>query len=389
MTIQTLKDNISAMLHGGYLDKVRSFDLLAERAMNTMLSKIDPVDTIRTVALSTNVWDDIYKYTLPSDFKKPIDLFPQADRGSMDNATRIVASRFDLQKAIANKEISIEGEGGDKIIKINWRTRSPKTLHGMDSLTANGTWAVVGTASGLELDTITKFSGAGSIRFDSAASGDGIQITDMSDIDLDDEDEVGDVFVRFYIKNSTDLGNLTSISAIWGNDLTANLWTGVAQTTQADGTALKVGWNTVKIPWSTATETGTVDPEEIDALKITFATTDAISDIRIDKITCAIGKAFDIKYYSKYIMQNSSGTWIERTTADDDVLVLDKDAEQIYILECFIAAAHQIEGADSTFDINFAKQELETLYRKYRAENPSLSKKVIGRWTGSVSRGRW
>jgi len=389
MTITQIKENLSAMLHGGTLNKVRNIESLFERAANTLLSKIDPVDTQRIAPLASTIHDDIYNYALPSDYKNIIDLYPQSNRNTLDSASRRLAERFDLRKELNSKRISIEGNDGTKFIRINWRSRQGKTLHSMNDYDDNGTWVVVGTATNVEQDTITKFSGGGSVRFDVAASGDGIQNTTMTAVDLTDEDEVADVFCEFYIKNSTDLGNLNSITLIWGNDLTTNYWTGVAQTTQADGTAFKVGWNQVKKPWSTATETGTVAPSTTDSAKVTFDVDAAITDIRVDNIVFSIGRNFDVKYYSKYLFKNSSGTWITKPTSDDDEVVLDNDAIQIYLLECLIAAAHQMEGSDSGFDINFAKQELNGnpnspdpnermgLYAKYRREYPSEAKKPI------------
>lgn len=389
LTIQQCKDNLTAMLHGGSLDKVRSFDLMFERAANTMLLKIDPIDTERIVPLSSTIYDDIYNYALPSDYKKIIDLYPQANRQTGDTATRIFAGQFDVQKQIADKKITIESNNGTKVLRVDWSTRAPKVLNSMNSLTANGTWSAVGTATGVALDTIIYSAGNGSIKFDSAVSGDGIQNTDMSAVDMTDEDEVAGCFVDFYIKDATDLAKVTSGSVIWGNDLTTNYWTGVAQTQQSDGTAFGIGWNTIKIPWSTATETGTVAPATIDSAKVTFVTTGAISDIRVDNIRFAIGKSFDIKYYSKYVLKNSAGTWIARTTTNDDTVVLDNLAIQIYLLECLIASAHQVEGADSGFDINWAKAELDTLYRRYKVEYPSMAKKAISYYGSPPDRGRF
>jgi len=385
MTVSEAKDNLSAMLHGGTLNKVRNIESLFQRAANTMLTKIDPIDTMRTVGLSEAVHDDVYNYSLPSDYKKIIDLYPQNRRGPLDSANRNYSERFDLRKELVNKTISIDGSEGSKIIRINWRSRQPKTINELNTLTANGTWSAVGTATNLVADDIDYISGSGSIRFDSAASGDGIQNTTMSSVDLTDEDEQADFWVHFKIKNSTDLANLTSLSLIWGNDLTTAYWTGVAQTAQADSTAFKVGWNEVKVPWSTATETGTVLPASIDSLKVTFATAAAITQIKVDQITCSIGRNFDIKYYSKYLLKNTSGTWLTKTTSDDDTIILDNDAIQIYLLEILIAGAHQIEGVNSTFDVNWARQELDVLYKKYCVEYPSMAKKALSYYSSATT----
>ena len=395
ISITQAKEHLTGMLHGGSLNKVRNIDSIFERAANTMLLKLDPVDTIRTQPLSNTIHDDIFNYSLPSDYKKIIDLIPQDNRNNSDNALRNTANYFDVQKAIKQKRVSIEGSEGSKIIRVNWRSRSGKILTTVNSLTDNGTWSAVGTASNLAQDTIFKKSGNGSIKFDVSALGDGIQNTTLSAVDLTNEDVVADVFAWFYVKNSTDLANINSISIIWGNDLTTAYWTGVAQTTQADGSAFQVGWNLIKIPWSTATETGTVAPATIDSAKITFDVDGAITQLRVDNIIFSIGRNFDFKYYSKYIFKNSSGTLLSKPTSDDDTVLLDNDAIQIWLLETLIACAQQIEGVDSGFDINWAERELygsgdkPGLYKKYRVEYPSMSKCAIGYWGSAPARGRW
>lgn len=395
LTIAQVKDNLMGLLHSGTLNKVRNIEFLFERVANTMLARIDPVDTIRTQGLSNAVYDDVYDYSLPSDFKRIIDLFPQAERELTDTAQRITARYFDLQKAIREKKVSIEGSEGSKIIRINWRTRSGVVLSTLNSLTGNGTWSAVGTASGLVTDTIIYHSGSGSIKVDIATSGDGIQNTTLSSVDLTDEDEVGDAFLWFYLKNSTDLANFNSITLIWGNDLTANYWTGVAQTAQADGAAFQVGWNLVKVPWSTATETGTVAPASVDSCKITVNIDAAISDMRFDNVIFNIGKMFDLKYYSKYIFKNSAGTLLTRPASDDDTVILDNDAMEIFLRECVIACAQQMEGEDSGFDIGWAEKDLygvglkTGLYTKYKNDYPSMAKKAVSKYGSLPARGRW
>ncbi len=378
-SITQVKENLTAMGHGGTLSKVRNIEALFERAANTMLSKCKPVDVIRTVGLSQTVHDILYDYALPSDFGTIIDLYPQASRGHLDKSKRVLAEYFDLRKALDDKVVSIEAGEGTKKIRINWDVRSPKTLHQMNSYNLNGTWSAVGTASGITTDDIYYYSGGGSVRFDLAASGDGIQCSDMDEVDLEDEDEVATIVIPIYFGS---VSALTSITAIWGNDLTAKYWTGVAQTTQADGTAFKVGWNIIKIPWSTATETGTVDPTAIDAFKLTIATTGAIADIRVDNIQFAIGFPFDIKYYSKYLFKNSAGTYLSRPASDDDYVLCDNDNINIFLYECLVAMAHQLEGTDSAFDINFARGELLVLYPTYAGENPNQSKKPVSHYGG-------
>lgn len=362
-TITQLEEHLTGMGHGSTLKKVVNRYALYERAASKFLAKAKPLETVRNATLSSLVWDDVYNYALPSDYNALIDLAPQADRDSWDKAFRRGAGQFDREKAIREKTISIEGSEGTKTLRINWRTKHPKVLNSLDSLTANGTWSVVGSATGLAADAIYKVSGSASVKFNLVTSGDGIQNTTMSQVDLTDEDEVGDLFAWIYLPSAP-----TSISLIWGNDLTTNYWTAVAQTAQADGTSFKVGWNLIRFPWSTATETGTVNPATIDSLKLTVANSAALNSIRVDSIVCALGKAFDIKYYTKFLFKNSSGTYISKPTSSDDYVLVDNDSLPLYLYECLKEMAHQMEGTDSAFDIQYARQELSELYPAFRSE---------------------
>jgi len=393
MTIDDIKANLGAALHGEGADDLSDIELLLERAANTVLASIDPLETIRTAALSSTIHDNVYDYALPSDYKKLIDIIPQDNRQLWDKVVRNAAGEFDIKKAIKNRVISIEGSEGSKIIRINWRSRQGKTLHTMNSVTDNGTWVAVGSATGIRANTIFKKTGSASIEFDLVVTGDGIKNTTMSSVDLTDEDEVADVFVYVY------LGAIpTSVSARWGNDLTANYWSSVAQTTQADGTAFKIGWNLIKFPWSTATESGTVAPATINSFQLTLAGS-AQNNIRVDNIVFSIGRNFDIKYFSKYILKSSSGTWKARTTSDSDIVVLDTDSINIYHLECLIEASQQMQNNES--DIVYARKKLNGdpnspdralrvgLYAKYRAEYPSQSTKQVSSYGPLPFRNRY
>lgn len=376
-TVTQIKESLIGMGHGGTLNKVRNPEALFERVASKLLAKIKPLETMRTAALTQTIHSDVYNYALPSDYGTLIDLIPQDNRDQWDLAFRNAAGKFDLEKATKNRTVSLEGSEGTKIIRINWRTRGTKTLHTMDSVTANGTWSAVGSATGVRANSIFHVSGSAAIEFDLVATGDGIENTGMSAIDMTDEDEVADVFVWVYLPTVP-----TSLTARWGNDVTTKYWTAVAQTTQADGTALRVGWNLLKFPWATATETGTVDPTAIDSFKITVAYGSAIANIRVDNIVFSIGRNFDIKYYTKYFFKNSSGTYLSRYASDDDNTLVDNDSLPLFLYELLKDMAHQMEGTDSAFDINYARQELEDLYPAFRSEYPDQRKKMTTHYGG-------
>ena len=385
-TIQTVKTHLIGRLHGGSLNKVRNIEYALERAANNVLAHIKPVDSERETALTSLIYDDIYNYPLPSDFGGIIDIKPQDTRTALDVSSRRFAEPFDLRKSIADKQISIEGREGTKFIRINWRTRAPITIDQMNATTG---WSAVGGATGLRAQTLFKVSGNASLEFDLAATGDGMQKTTLGTIDLADEDEAADVFGWVHLKNSTDLANFNSATVRWGNDLTANYWQSAAETDQADGSAFKVGWNLLKWLWSDATETGTVAPATIDSFRIVFDIDAAISNIKVDALVFAIGRNFDIKYYSQFAFKSVSGTYLVRPSSDDDEVILSGTAFECFLEEAIKECAAQIEGQDSGFDISFANQRLHGdagspdpmqrigLYAKYRVEFPSNVKRAV------------
>lgn len=391
-TITEIENHLVGLSHGGTLNKVRNKYYLMHRAANALLSKIKPLETIRLATLSQTVHSDYYNYAVPSDYSSLIGVYPQANRQSFDQAFRVGAEYFDRRSKIDDRKISIEGLDGTKKLRINWDIRKPKVLSTMESYNGNGTWVASGTASNVATDTLYKYSGGGSVRFDTAASGDGIENTTLGALDLTEEDEIADAYVPFYIKDAIELAKLTSVTFVWGNNLSTAFWTGVAVTAQADGTAFRVGWNVIKVPWSTATETGTVDPLTVDAARITCAATSGINDIRVDNILFSIGYPFDIKYHSKFLFQTAAGVWIAQPTVDTDVVVLDNDAVNIFLYECLDEMAHQVEGEDSTFDMAQANKKLYGdprasdyvgrvgLYAAYRSEYPSQSVKITSNY---------
>lgn len=402
-SIGQVKQNLIGMGHSGTLSRVRNFENMCERAANTMLLKVKPLELMRKAELPQAIYDQIYSYQLPTDFNSMIHLYPEDNRTSLDQASRAYAETFGRRKAIDRNLISIESKEGVKFAHIDWPTTAPMVLNTMDSLTANGTWSAVGSAANLRVDTQRKVSGTGSIEFDIVASGDGIKNTTQTALNLSNIDAGGGFFAYVYLPA---VAAVTSVSARWGNDLTLKYWTSAAQTTAFDGSAFAIGQNLVFFPWGSATETGVVDDTQIDSFQITISTTAALAGVRVDNITVGLGRYFYLKYYSKWLFKDTSGNWEAqpRTDNDDDTIVLDADAYQIFLLELLKAMAQQLEGSDSSFDIGWANKELHGdpqsvslegrmgLYRLYKSDQPDQRVKITDGFyvpRGRVSRARW
>ena len=387
-TILQVKEDLSGMLHGSVLDEITNLNQVFQRAGRNLLGRIDPADTIRSSQISNAVHDEIYDYTCPSDLKgrKVIDIRPQHSRQLSQNPTQKFSQRFDLEKE--DSTFQIRYNKGVKTLRLAMDLTLPVTLHGMNSLTDNGTWTADGIyATNLTEDTLDYMSGSASLNFDLAAGGtEGyIENSTFEDVDLTNYDEKGSLFVRVYIP---DTSIITNFILRWGND-SSNYWSRTV-TAPHDQTTFKTGWQILRFDWNGATETGTVAPATIDYLRLTVTYDGtAETDLRVDKITCSSGEIWEIEYYSECLFSTAAGVWQTTTTEDDDIVNLDEDGINIFEYECLMAIAQQIQGADAGFDFTFARQTLGLdergnivggLYEKYITDHPSEAIRPISKY---------
>lgn len=358
------------MVHSTDLNKITNINNLLERAGRAIIGKIDPAYTIRKAEITNAIHDEIYDYSCPSDLKgsKIIDIRPQLNREVDDKLRGRYSQTFDLHKR--QNTFHIETRDGEKILRLSKGVSpGPKTIHEFDSLTANGTITAGDDTANLSIDTLRHVSGGGSLRFN--LDGDGttasITITDFNDIDLSDHDERGEQFLRSYMP---DADRISNIELNWGND-SSNYWSASA-TSPHDQDEFKRGWNILRFSWDGATETGTVDPEAIDYVKIiiTYDGT-ADTDFRFDKLSSSLGEIWEVVYYSKYLFQDSGGTWKNTVTADSDVVNLDDDGYNLFLFEALKCLSQQQQGKDAISDYNIAVNELAELYEPYKVNHPS------------------
>lgn len=376
-SISNLKDDLEGVIGAASLDSIKNLTPLINRASRHVLAEIDPAETKRTAALASGIFDDVYDYAAPADLKgkKVIDIRPQVSRGKKDAFNQVFTKEFDRRKLLETFQVN----DTDYVKTIRLSASAPvaaKVLHDMDALAANGSWTASGDASGLAVDTITKVSGAAALSFDLAANGTQGVLTNstFTQVDLTDEDEAGSLFLWLYVPSTA---FFTSLELRWGNDA-SNYWARTV-TTPHDGNALKQYWNLFRFDWNGATETGTVNPAQIDYLRVAvnYSSTTAVSNLRIDKIMAALPIPFELVYYSKYIFRSSAGTWKESMDTDSDLINLDTDSYNIFLYQLGLIALEQVKGDNPSPAMTWLTGELygtaqkRGLYAIYNETNPS------------------
>ena len=368
-TISDLKTDIGDMLHGTSVEKIENFNDLVFRAAGDLLLEIDPAETIRIQQISSALYDQVFRYTIPTDLKGKaiIDIRPQTDRGVNDNPRQIFLNDFDLRKGRRSvPKFTLEFNEGVKTLKIDNPTLPAQTLiNAVNDITDNGTWAVSGDASNLTQDTLTFLTGGASLRFDIIGTQGIITNSDMAEVDLSNEENIGAIFFWLYIP---DKDTFTSVNIRWGSSSTT-YWNRTLTTAQ-NSTAIQDGWNLFRANWDGATKTGSPDSENVDFIRIALnATTD--TDYRLENITASRGTIYELVYYSKYLFKSEAGVWQEEPDNDSNIINLDTESFNLLVYKTMILGAAQIQGVDSEFDVGFYRRAYTKNVKLYRNQNPS------------------
>jgi len=387
--ISDIKSDLQRKLHGTSLSKLSDVNSLIWEAGKEMIARIDPQEMIKIENIENAIYDSVFDYTAPDDLKgnKIIDIRPQVKRASNDNFSQTGKEEFDLKKK--DNTFSIQWDNAVKTLRLSKQLTSPTTVNEMNDITSNGAWSLSGSASGLVKDNLNFISGGSSLKFDLAAAGGSttgvIQNTTMTPVDLDELENVGALFHFIFF---TTASPITSVKFDWGNDLTANFWSKTV-TTPHNGTGFIDGWQLNRYDWKDATETGTVDNTAIDSLRATITydgtATGAAQVVRMDSVTAQLGRIWEIVYYSKFPFRDTNGTFIERPTADTDIINLDDDSYNIMLYETARIAAIEIQGTDSRVDVieydkelygDPSKRDRVGLYKQYAMSYPSETEKI-------------
>lgn len=375
-TYSNFKSRVNAGIKGKIGMLVDDRETLNEAA-RSVVSDIDLRSTRRKTSLSPNLFSDVFQYACPTDLKgmSIIDIDPQTDRRQV-NYDLVPFEQFMRRQ----DQYTVAFQDNDLIRKIlvNAVISDKKIIIStMDSLTAGGgTWALFGDGTNLSADTDNFVRENGSISWDISAAGGttaGIQNSSLDSFDLTDYlGGNGAVFVWVYINSTTNLTNFilrigSSTSDYYSKTIT----------TASDGTVFRAGWNLLRFDLTSLTTTGSPDYDECDFVAI-YMTKDSSkiseTDYRFDGLVIRKGENHDIVYYSKYAWQNSSGTYLENSTADSDFLNVDTDEYELMIAKGIELAGQEVDEFDASTRAGerYLKRKADYLLR-----NPSDSKSII------------
>lgn len=369
-TYSQLKSRINAGVKGkiGVLVDARE---TINQVVRDVLGDIDMRSTRRKSALTPNLFSRVFEYASPSDIKSNAICGIWDQTNKKQTRYELTTPEEFMRKQDTNA-IALDDADFIKKILVNAEVNDESlTIATLDALTSGGgTWVVVGDATNLVADSDDFVRENASLKYDigsGATTTAGIKNTTLNTFNLTDYlGGNGAVFVWAYITSTT---NLTNFILKVGND-TSNYYSKTI-TAASDGTAFRTGWNLLRFDLVSLTETGSVTDTAIDYVEIYMTkTTGKIneSSYRFDGLYLKKGVKNNVIYYSKYGWQNSSGTYLENSTADSDLLVADTDEINLFIDKGVEVAGLEVDEMD-------ASDRAATRYKekkiKYQRDNPS------------------
>ena len=375
LTITQIKNRLARKFRGSSLDDIQGisdYTLFAEAA-NNLLSRIDPLETIRHGEL--NVYKEVYDYGLSSaapDLKgrKVVDLRPQVDRNHADNFRQVRIEDIDRDKD--NQTLSVEYDEGTKFLRVVDKTLSRAI--GVTSTDSDDYTAGTGVSNIAE-DTVIFSEGGKSIRFD-VSSGSNLITWAGTAVDLSTHTQKSSFFAWVYLP---DASIISSIKARVGS--------GASDYYEITGTvhfgSTRNGWNLYRFDWDGVSDAGTTDEANTDYVRYEITTTSADTDIRVGTLTSKLPYPRELVYYSKNLFKSSAGTYLNLPTAETDVLQLDTDAENIFFYECCEIIAGDMSDTEKQKEFrkmlgvdDFGRETGGGLYADYRADKPSEAMKT-------------
>lgn len=357
------------------------------RIIREVVGDIDLNSAKRKTALTPNLFNGSFEYAAPTDLKSNavISIINQKGKPQLKYSLttaeefrqRMDSTRIAIEDADLIKKILVNAPVDDKSI----------TVSSLDAITAGGgTWVVSSSgAENLEVDTDDFIGEGGSLKFDisstAAQTTAGIKNETLNLFDLTEYlNGNGVAIVYAYINSAT---GITNFILKIGTD-TSNYYQKTV-TAVSDGTAFKAGWNILKFDLTSLSTVGTPTDSSCRYAELYMTKADTkVSELgyRFDSLVLKRGEKNSVSYYSKYGWQNSSGTYIENSTQDSDLLNADTDE-----FELFVEKGIEIAGADVDEMDASSKAASNYLKKKqnYESKNPSQRLTIISTYADFIS----
>jgi hypothetical protein len=345
VNLAQLKSDIAGMLKGTSIREVKNFYDVAASAANRMTGRIDTNETIRTATLATPFWDNVNDYPLMSDYKRMLDIRPQANRTDQPGDSMYSeTSPREFASTLTPDSYSIRWNNMVRTLRAQvLPSGNVAVMDPFDGPSSNGLWTGEGDVSNLYTEPLNYVQGNGSLGFDlSGATGAGDIVNSTAavlDLSTYRYEDASMLYVWIPLGKSS---RFTSFALRRGSDASNYVETLVNM--KADGTPFTDGWNFLLFNWSNTVTTGTPDNTKNTYRRfgVNYQTGTPITGFLVDSWTNALGNLYEAEYYSEYLFRTAAGVWIQKPTLDTDLVNVGTLSYEILKAEMMVTITQNI-----------------------------------------------
>lgn len=387
--VAQLKESVAGLLTGTNLTNVTNLDTALSRAVRRVALKMDAPEATGREAIT--LYNGVYYYRAPDIlFGTTVNIIrPQGNVNApylssykvpMDVFTR---GKFTFQNGYM---LDLEYNKGVGIIGVSSDVPLPKLeltpFSNADDFTAGG------SASTPITDTVNFWESPASIRFNLTGASTGTITSNIDSVDASTYEGVGVVFLAIQTPSAS---NLTSIQARVGSS--ASDYVSITETEGFLGAWTADDWLLVAFDLAGASETGTVDWENLDYVQVRITTGATINNFRLGGMWISMPSINEIIYQTAAIFKDATGALSQTITSNNNFIILNDAAFTILEFECAKEISLQMSGGVYTEqikgfdDVLYGNNMLEGLYQRYTANNPSNALRQIDSYYDGEDRG--
>lgn len=379
--VAELKAGVQGLLQNITLSKVVNLNGAIERAARTVVQQADVPEASGMQPIT--LYDGVYYYEAPDIlFGGAINLIRRQGEASnpLDYNYKVPVDTFTRTKQFLPNGymIDVEYKNGTAMLGISSPIPKPRII--IDPMNDTEGWIAGGSASGLVEDETVYYQQPASLRFTLTGSSTGTLTKTLTQpLDLTAYEGVGVVFLAVYTPSATDF---TSATVRLGSS--ASDYFSVSNTEGFLGAWTANDWTLIALDLAGATETGTVDIENVDYVQVRLAHTATIVNFRVGYLWTSLPMPNEILFQSSAIFRTTAGVQSQTITSDGDTIILNDAAYTLLEYEAALNVAMQQGGDLASGQVQMFRAILygstndQGMYNLYRADNPSAELRTVG-----------
>lgn len=381
-SVGELKAGVQGLLQNITLSKVVNLNGALERAARTVVQQADVPEASGMQPIT--LYDGVYYYEAPDIlFGGAINLIRRQGEASnpLDYNYKVPVDTFTRTKQFLPNGymIDVEYKNGTAMLGIASPIPKPRLI--IDPMNSTDGWVAAGSASSLVEDETVYYQQPASLRMTLTGSSVGtLTKTLQTPLDLTAYEGVGVVFLAIYTPSAADF---TSATVRLGSD-SANYFETGPETEGFLGAWQANDWTLVALDLSSATETGTVDIENVDYVQVRLAHTATIVNFRVGYLWTSLPMPNEILFQSSAIFRTPAGLQTQTISSDGDTIILNDAAYTLLEYEAALNVAMQQGGDLASGQVQMFRGILygsandQGMYNLYRGDNPSAELRTVG-----------